>query len=101
MAPPTGTLHTISTRRPRCAHRGPPRLGGMPEEPPETPPPPTVEATLLVVEDDATINQAVTDRLVAEGFRVIQAYDGPDAVAAELAHTPDLVVLDLMLPGFD
>ncbi|WP_404387790.1 response regulator [Humibacillus xanthopallidus] len=58
-------------------------------------------ATLLVVEDDATINQAVTDRLVAEGFRVVQAFDGPSAVQAHADHTPDLVVLDLMLPGFD
>src|SRR4051794_41907760 len=57
--------------------------------------------TLLVVEDDPTINQAVTDRLVAEGFRVVQAYDGPTAVAAHGEHAPDLVVLDLMLPGFD
>jgi DNA-binding response OmpR family regulator len=56
---------------------------------------------LLVVEDDPTINQAVTDRLVAEGFRVIQAFDGPGAVAAHGEHAPDLVVLDLMLPGFD
>jgi DNA-binding response OmpR family regulator len=57
--------------------------------------------TLLVVEDDPTINQAVTDRLVAEGFRVVQAFDGPGAVAAHDEHAPDLVVLDLMLPGFD
>jgi DNA-binding response OmpR family regulator len=57
--------------------------------------------TLLVVEDDPTINQAVTDRLVAEGFRVIQAFDGPGAVAAHSEHAPDLVVLGLMLPGFD
>lgn len=58
-------------------------------------------ATLLVVEDDATINQAISDRLVAEGFTVIQAYDGPGAVAAHAEHSPDLVVLDVMLPGFD
>ena len=57
--------------------------------------------TLLVVEDDPTINQAVTDRLVAEGFRVVQAFDGPGAVEAYGQHEPDLVVLDLMLPGFD
>jgi len=57
--------------------------------------------TLLVVEDDPTINQAVTDRLVAEGFRVIQAFDGPGAVTAHSEHEPELVVLDLMLPGFD
>ncbi|HSU74641.1 MAG TPA: response regulator transcription factor [Terrabacter sp.] len=59
------------------------------------------ESTLLVVEDDQTINQAVTDRLVAEGFRVIQAFDGPSAVTAHAEHAPDLVVLDVMLPGFD
>ncbi len=73
----------------------------MPEGSPELPLTDTVEATLLVAEDDATINQAVTDRLVAEGFRVVQAYDGPAAVAAHRDHRPDLVVLDLMLPGFD
>jgi DNA-binding response OmpR family regulator len=57
--------------------------------------------TLLVVEDDPTINQALADRLEAEGFRVVQAYDGPGAVAAHEQHRPDLVVLDVMLPGFD
>ncbi|EWT01498.1 chemotaxis protein CheY [Intrasporangium oryzae NRRL B-24470] len=60
-----------------------------------------VPVTLLVVEDDATINQALTDRLVAEGFRVVQAFDGPGAVVAQEVHAPDLVVLDVMLPGFD
>lgn len=59
------------------------------------------EALLLVVEDDAVINQAITDRLVAEGFEVVQAYDGPSAVALHDEHDPDLVVLDVMLPGFD
>ena len=49
---------------------------------------PPSQATLLVVEDDPTINQAVTDRLVAEGFRVIQAYDGPGAVAAHAESGP-------------
>ncbi|WP_076259778.1 response regulator transcription factor [Intrasporangium flavum] len=63
--------------------------------------PPPGQATLLVVEDDVTINQALTDRLVAEGFRVIQSYDGPSAVAQHDEHRPDLVLLDLMLPGFD
>ncbi len=57
--------------------------------------------TILVVEDDATINTAVTDRLRAEGFGVVQAHDGPGAVAAFSSHRPSLVVLDVMLPGFD
>jgi len=60
----------------------------------------TVE-TILVVEDEPTINQAVTDRLMAEGFTVLQAYDGPTAVDTANAEQPDLVVLDVMLPGFD
>ena len=60
-----------------------------------------VRARLLVVEDEPIINQAVTDRLAAEGFEVRQAYDGPTAVDAAAAWTPDLLVLDVMLPGFD
>ncbi len=57
--------------------------------------------TVLVVEDEPLINQAVGDRLRAEGHRVVSAYDGPGAVAAHAEHHPDLVVLDVMLPGFD
>ena len=57
--------------------------------------------SVLVVEDEPTINQAVADRLRAEGYVVHQAHDGPGAVAAFHEHAPDLVVLDVMLPGYD
>ena len=56
---------------------------------------------VLVVEDEPVINEAVADRLRAEGFSVEQAYDGPGAVEKHAATRPDLVVLDVMLPGFD
>ena len=56
---------------------------------------------VLVVEDERVINEAVADRLRAEGFGVEQAYDGPGAVERYAATRPDLVVLDVMLPGFD
>jgi len=56
---------------------------------------------ILVVEDDPVINQAVTDRLTAEEYDVVRAWDGPGAVAAFGEHSPDLVVLDVMLPGYD
>ena len=56
---------------------------------------------VLVVEDDPIINQTVSDRLVAEGYDVVRAWDGPGAVAAYGEHAPDLVVLDVMLPGYD
>ncbi|MEI2821461.1 MAG: response regulator transcription factor [Marmoricola sp.] len=56
---------------------------------------------ILVVEDDRIISQAITDRLKAEGFTLSAAYDGPSAVAAFEQFEPDLVLLDVMLPGFD
>jgi DNA-binding response OmpR family regulator len=60
-----------------------------------------VGTRVLVVEDERVINQAVTDRLRAEGFDVRQAYDGPTAVDTAATWEPDVVVLDVMLPGFD
>ena len=56
---------------------------------------------ILVVDDEPTILAAVADRLRAEAFSVETAVDGPSAVAAAEATAPDLVVLDVMLPGFD
>ncbi|GAA1786186.1 response regulator transcription factor [Luedemannella flava] len=59
------------------------------------------ERRILVVEDERTIADAVAARLRAEGFAVELAHDGPSAVARAEAVQPDLVVLDIMLPGFD
>ena len=57
--------------------------------------------TILVVEDEPTIAEAVAARLRAEGFAVHTAADGPSAVLAAEKLRPDLIVLDIMLPGFD
>ncbi|GHJ46560.1 DNA-binding response regulator [Catellatospora sp. TT07R-123] len=59
------------------------------------------ERRVLVVEDDPTIAGSVIARLRAEGFAVDHAGTGPAAVEAAARLRPDLVVLDLMLPGFD
>ena len=56
---------------------------------------------ILVVDDEPTILAAVATRLRAEAFLVETAVDGPSAVATAAATNPDLVVLDVMLPGFD
>ena len=56
---------------------------------------------MLVVEDEPTIAASVAARLRAEGFAVDVAHDGPAAVAQALEVPPDVVVLDVMLPGFD
>nr|WP_203596342.1 response regulator transcription factor [Actinomadura bangladeshensis] len=55
----------------------------------------------MVVEDEPTIARAVADRLLAEGFAVEVAGDGPSAVERAHAFEPHLIVLDVMLPGFD
>jgi DNA-binding response OmpR family regulator len=56
---------------------------------------------VLVVEDERTIAESVAVRLRAEGFAVTIAGSGPAAVEAARRGRPDLVVLDVMLPGFD
>jgi DNA-binding response OmpR family regulator len=57
--------------------------------------------TVLVVDDEEAISEAVRARLESEGYRVLVAADGPQAIALTSAEHPDLVVLDLMLPGMD
>ena len=59
------------------------------------------ERRVLVVEDEKAIAEAVAARLRADGFATEIAGDGPSAVAAAERWQPDLVVLDIMLPGFD
>jgi DNA-binding response OmpR family regulator len=56
---------------------------------------------ILVVEDEPTLAEAVAARLRAEGFDVEIARDGPSGVERAAAGAPDLVVLDVMLPGLD
>jgi DNA-binding response OmpR family regulator len=57
--------------------------------------------SILVVEDEEAIAEAVRVRLASEGFEVRVAGDGPEALRLAGEERPDLVVLDLMLPGMD
>jgi DNA-binding response OmpR family regulator len=56
---------------------------------------------ILVVEDDASLARVLRDNLAFEGFDVDWVADGHAAVTAARSFTPDLVVLDVMLPGRD
>lgn len=56
---------------------------------------------VLVIEDEGAIASAVADRLRGNGFSVEIAVDGPSGLTRSVARPPDLVVLDLMLPGMD
>ncbi|MFG2798207.1 response regulator transcription factor [Streptomyces pseudovenezuelae] len=56
---------------------------------------------VLVVDDDPTVAEVVSGYLDRAGYLVDRAADGPEALDRAAAHRPDLVVLDLMLPGMD
>jgi two-component system, OmpR family, alkaline phosphatase synthesis response regulator PhoP len=56
---------------------------------------------ILIVDDEQNLLDLVRGYLEREGFSVSAAHDGPSAVEAARTDEPDLVVLDLMLPGFD
>jgi DNA-binding response OmpR family regulator len=60
-----------------------------------------VAQRIVVVEDEPTIAAAVADRLRADGYDVSLAADGPSGVELCRQVEPDLLILDLMLPGFD
>jgi two-component system response regulator MtrA len=60
-----------------------------------------VDARILVVEDDPSIREITEIGLRGAGFRVITAADGRDGLARFRAEAPDLVLLDVMLPGLD
>ncbi len=60
---------------------------------------PTHEARILVVDDERDITALVAYHLAKAGYRVTTAGSGPSALEAAAKEPPDLVVLDLMLPG--
>lgn len=59
------------------------------------------QATVLVVDDDRTVAEVVVAYLQRAGLRTVQAADGATALAVFTSDSPDLVVLDLMLPDLD
>jgi DNA-binding response OmpR family regulator len=64
-------------------------------------PEPSERRRILVVEDEASIREVIAQYLELEGFAVLQTADGPEALRLAASRPPDLVVLDLMLPGVD
>ena len=58
-------------------------------------------ATVLIVDDDPKLLKMLGRTLVYEGFRVLSASNGVEALAEIQAHRPDVVVLDWMMPGMD
>ncbi len=62
----------------------------------------TAEATrVLVIDDEAPIRLLCRVNLEAEGMNVLEAADGPSGLEKARAETPDVVLLDVMMPGLD
>ncbi|RME48853.1 MAG: response regulator, partial [Caldilineae bacterium] len=58
-------------------------------------------AKLLLVEDDAMIRELMTLRLSRKGHQVLCATNGEEGVAMAHAEQPDLILMDMSLPGMD
>lgn len=57
--------------------------------------------TILVVDDEKAIRHLLEVNLTKEGYNVIEASDGVEAVEAAIEKKPDLILLDVMIPKFD
>lgn len=57
--------------------------------------------TILIVEDEQNIVDILSFNLSREGYDTLEAYDGPTGLQLALENNPDLILLDLMLPGMD
>ena len=55
--------------------------------------------TVLVVDDEASVREYVKEALRGHSYRVLLASNGPDGIRAAIEHEPDLIILDLMMPG--
>lgn len=61
----------------------------------------TMSARILIAEDSSTVRRLVCARLSADGYQVIEAADGREALRRARADHPDLIVLDKVMPKLD
>jgi len=57
--------------------------------------------TILIVDDDQTLRELIRIQLEHEDYAVIKAENGPEGIAAVREHRPDMIILDLTMPGMD
>ena len=57
--------------------------------------------TVLIVEDEKNIVDILRFNLQRAGYQTLEAYDGEDGLAQAVSANPDLILLDIMLPGID
>ena len=74
-------------------------LAGQPVNERKQDPPVSPERTVLIVDDEPTLRETLAESLEQDGLRVVTAADGREALERFRAERPDLILLDLMLPG--
>lgn len=62
---------------------------------------PEEQKTILVIEDDKFLRELISQKLIKEGFKLLEAMDGEEGVKKIQQEKPDLILLDLILPGLD
>jgi signal transduction histidine kinase/CheY-like chemotaxis protein len=80
-----------------------PRVAGQAQPVPPTAPAPAtaVAPTVLVVDDDRATRELISRGLVREGFRVVTASSGEEALHLARTQRPDVISLDVLMPGMD
>ena len=57
--------------------------------------------TILVVDDQTNVRKLLKEYLTSQGYRVVEASDGQSALIVARHEHPDLILLDVMMPGMD
>lgn len=57
--------------------------------------------TILIIEDDKFLRELIVRKLIKEGYETLEAVDGEEGIKKVKEKNPDLVLLDLILPGID
>lgn len=60
-----------------------------------------MEENILIVEDDKFLRELISRKLLGEGFKIEEAIDGEEGLKKLQESKPDLILLDLILPGLD
>jgi len=60
-----------------------------------------MEKTILIIEDDKFLRELIGQKLIKEGYKTSEAVDGEEGMKKLKEDKPDLVLLDLILPGID
>lgn len=56
---------------------------------------------ILIIEDDKSLFHALSDKLLSQGFEVVNALNGEDGLVKAISEHPDLILLDIIMPHMD